>query len=47
MDPRGVSPELSHCDRAILRAVARGNAELLVGVEPDLVGGSHVFKRTS
>lgn len=28
--------ELSHRDRAILRAVARGSAELLVGVEPDL-----------
>lgn len=30
------TPELSHRDRAILRAVARGTAELLVGVEPDL-----------
>jgi hypothetical protein len=47
MDPRGVSTELSHRDRAILRAVARGTAELLVGVEPSLVGGYHVFKRTS
>lgn len=28
--------ELSHRDRAILRAVARGGAELLVGVAPDL-----------
>lgn len=28
--------ELSHRDRAILRAVAGGTAELLVGVEPDL-----------
>ncbi len=27
---------LSHRDRAILRAVAGGSAELLVGAEPDL-----------
>jgi hypothetical protein len=30
------SIELSRRDRAILRAVAGGRAELLVGVEPDL-----------
>jgi hypothetical protein len=30
------SIELSRRDRAILRAVAGGGAELLVGVEPDL-----------
>lgn len=35
MDARH-SPDLTHRDRAILRAVAGGTAELLVGVEPDL-----------
>lgn len=35
--PTGVpAPALSHRDRAILRAVAGGTAELLVSVEPDL-----------
>jgi hypothetical protein len=33
----GTRIELSFRDRAILRAVAGGRAELLVGVEPDLV----------
>ena len=32
----GTRIELSFRDRAILRAVAGGHAELLVGVEPDL-----------
>jgi hypothetical protein len=32
----GTRIELSFRDRAILRAVASGHAELLVGVEPDL-----------
>lgn len=35
MDTR-LDVELSHRDRAILRAVAGGSAELLVGAEPDL-----------
>ncbi len=35
MDTR-LDVELSHRDRAILRAVADGSAELLVGAEPDL-----------
>lgn len=30
------APALSHRDRAILRAVAGGTAQLQVGVEPDL-----------
>ncbi|MCY7344570.1 MAG: hypothetical protein LH603_22700 [Pseudonocardia sp.] len=30
------TPALSHRDRAILRAVAGGSAQLMVGVEPDL-----------
>lgn len=35
--PTGVpAPALSYRDRAILRAVAGGTAELLVSVEPDL-----------
>jgi len=34
--PIGAHPALSHRDRAILRAVAGGTAELLVSVEPDL-----------
>ncbi|MGH3569970.1 MAG: hypothetical protein ACRDRH_28955 [Pseudonocardia sp.] len=35
--PEGVlAPALSYRDRAILRAVAGGTAELLVSVEPDL-----------
>jgi hypothetical protein len=32
----GTRIELSFRDRAILRAVAGGHAEILVGVEPDL-----------
>jgi hypothetical protein len=32
-----VAAQLTHRDRAILRAVAVGTAEMIVGVEPDLM----------
>ncbi len=37
MDRTLSHPALSHRDRAILRAVAVGTAEMIVGVEPDLM----------
>jgi hypothetical protein len=37
MDSAPTRPALSYRDRAILRAVAVGTAEMIVGVEPDLM----------